>query len=103
MKSGVGRVASNENAIHPDSAASQPKTGVWLEAAFEPRTNQQDMIPVNSSAIRAVDYDGYTLTVEFHSGRAYHHPGVPVWVFSEFMAASSLGAYYNRFIRGRHR
>jgi hypothetical protein len=27
------------------------------------------LIPVNSSAIRAVGYDGYTLTVEFHSGR----------------------------------
>jgi hypothetical protein len=27
------------------------------------------LIEVNSSAIRAVGYDGYTLTVEFHSGR----------------------------------
>jgi hypothetical protein len=30
---------------------------------------------VNSSAIRAVGYDGHTLTVEFHSGRIYNVHG----------------------------
>jgi hypothetical protein len=45
------------------------------------------MIPVNSSAIRAVGYDGYTLTVEFHSGRICDHPGVPHSVYVEFMNA----------------
>lgn len=61
------------------------------------------MILVNSSAIRAVGYDGYTLTVEFHSGRIYDHPGVPCSVYVEFMNATSMGAYYNRHIRGRYR
>ena len=61
------------------------------------------MILVNSSAIRAVGYDGSTLTVEFHSGRIYDHPGVPHSVYVEFMNASSLGVYYNRYIRGRYR
>jgi hypothetical protein len=61
------------------------------------------LIPVNSSAIRAVGYDGYTLTVEFHSGRIYDHPGVPEAVFRGLMNASSMGAYYNQRIRGRYR
>ena len=61
------------------------------------------LIPVNSSAIRAVGYDGYTLTVEFHTGRVYDHPGVPYSVYAEFMNASSMGAYYNRHIRSRYR
>ncbi len=58
------------------------------------------MIPVNSSAIRAVGYDGYTLTVEFHNGRAYDHPGVPYSVYVGLIYADSIGAYYNRHIRG---
>lgn len=61
------------------------------------------LIPVNSSAIRAVGYDCGTLTVEFHSGRVYDHYGVPYSVFVEFMNASSLGVYYNRYIRGHYR
>ncbi len=58
---------------------------------------------VNSSAIRAVGYDGCTLFVEFHSGRIYPHPGVPYSVYLELMNARSMGAYYNRYIRGRYR
>ena len=61
------------------------------------------MISVNSTAIAAVGYDGYTLTVEFNGGRAYDHPGVPEWVYHEFMSAPSMGAYYNRHIRGKYR
>jgi len=61
------------------------------------------MIRVDSTAIRAIGYDGYTLSVEFHSGRAYEHPGVPESVYHGLIAASSKGAYYNRYIRGRYR
>jgi hypothetical protein len=61
-----------------------------------------EMISVNSSAIRAVGYDGYTLTVEFHTGRIYDHPKVPYSVYVGLMHASSMGAYYNRYIRGRY-
>lgn len=60
------------------------------------------MIRVNSSAIRAVGYDGYTLSVKFHSGRVYDHPGVPWTVYHEFMSASSMGRYYSYHIRGRY-
>jgi hypothetical protein len=61
------------------------------------------MIQVDSTAIRAVGYDGSTLTVEFHNGRVYDHPGVPYSVYVEFIYASSMGAFYNRYIRGRYR
>ena len=61
------------------------------------------MIEVNSSAIYAVDYDGYRLRVKFHSGRVYDHPGVPAAVWHGLMNTSSIGAYYNRYIRGRYR
>jgi hypothetical protein len=57
---------------------------------------------VNSSAIRAIGYDGHTLTIEFHTGRIYDHPGVPYSVYVGLMQAASMGAYYNRHIRGRY-
>ena len=61
------------------------------------------LTPVNSSAISAVGYDGTTLTVEFHGGRIYDHPGVPHDVYLGLMAASSKGTFYNRYVRGRYR
>ncbi len=61
------------------------------------------LIPVDSSAIRAIGYDGRTLTVEFHSGRTYDHPDVPYHVFNEFLNAWSKGTYYNQNIRGRYK
>lgn len=60
------------------------------------------LIPVNSSAIRAIGYDGYTLTVVFHNSGAYDHPGVPYSVYAAFMRASSKGRYYSLYIRGRY-
>jgi hypothetical protein len=60
-------------------------------------------ITVNSSAIRAVGYDGYTLVVIFHNSGRYDHPGVPEYVFHEFMNAPSLGRYYSRNIRSKYR
>jgi hypothetical protein len=61
------------------------------------------LIRVNSSAIRAVGYDGYTLTIEFRGGRIYDHPGVSESVYLGLMSASSKGAYYNHYIRGKYR
>jgi hypothetical protein len=61
------------------------------------------MMPVNSSAIAAVGFDGHTLAVQFHTSDAiYCHHGVPYDVYAEFMHASSMGAYYNRYIRGKY-
>jgi len=61
------------------------------------------LIAVDSIAIAAVGYDGYTLRVAFHSGKIYDHPGVPYSVYIGLMQASSIGAYYNQNIRGRYR
>ena len=62
------------------------------------------LIPVRSSAIRAVGYNGYTLAVLFHtSDTVYEHPGVPLSVFLGLMRASSMGAYYNQHIRGQYK
>lgn len=59
---------------------------------------------VNSSAIRAVGYDGHTLSVQFHtSDTVYDHPNVPYSVFLDFMNASSMGAFYNQQIRGKYK
>jgi hypothetical protein len=70
---------------------------------FKTHAGSAELILVNSSAIRAVGYDGHTLTVEFHSDRIYDHPGVPYSVYAAFMHASSLCTFYNQQIRGRYR
>ncbi len=62
------------------------------------------MMLVNSTSIHAVGYQGDTLYVQFHtSDTIYAHPGVPYSVYVAFMNAASMGAYYNRHIRGRYR
>lgn len=61
------------------------------------------MISVSSSAIAAVGYQHGTLAVLFHtSDTVYVHHGVPRSVYVEFRQAASMGAYYNRFIRGKY-
>ncbi len=60
------------------------------------------LIEVDSTAIRAVGYDGSTLTVEFHGGRVYDHPRVPHSVYEGLMRATSKGTCYNQHIRGRY-
>jgi hypothetical protein len=61
------------------------------------------MVFVNSSSIRAVGFDGHTLAVLFHtSDTVYEHPGVPYSVYHGLMRATSKGAFYNRYIRGRY-
>jgi len=61
------------------------------------------LIPVNSSAIAAVGYDGYTLAVVFTSSdRVYEHHSVPPWVYAALMTATSIGAYHSRNIRERY-
>lgn len=61
------------------------------------------LIPLNSSAIAAIGWAGGVLTVVFHGGRAYDHPGVPYLVYLALLFAPSKGAFYNTHIRGRYR
>jgi hypothetical protein len=60
------------------------------------------LIPVSSSAIRAIGYNGSTLRVEFHNSGVYDHPGVPYELYARFIRSSSKGAFYNMYIRGRY-
>jgi hypothetical protein len=63
-----------------------------------------NLISVRSSAIRAVGYDGHTLSLLFHSGpTVYRYYGVPQWVYDGLMDATSKGDYYWRHIEGRYR
>jgi hypothetical protein len=61
------------------------------------------LIPVQSTAIRAIGYFGGVLTVEFTSGRVFDHPGVPLRMFLEFLADPCKGRYYKARIRGKFR
>lgn len=63
------------------------------------------MIYLSSSAIRAVDYDPWsrTLEVQFTSGsRWYAHHGVPLDIYEGLITASSAGWYYRHYLKGRY-
>jgi hypothetical protein len=61
------------------------------------------MIPINSSAIRAIGHDGYNLYIQFRSGDTiYTYPGVPHHIFLEFLNSASPGTYYWSHINGRY-
>ena len=60
---------------------------------------------LNSSAIRAVQYDTATLilTIWFTGGsQGYHYYNVPDWVYAGLLSASSKGQYFNRYIRDQY-
>jgi KTSC domain len=59
------------------------------------------MLFLNSSVIRAVNYDRSALTLEvtFTTGRTYTYFEVPDWKYDELITASSAGQYFNAHIR----
>jgi hypothetical protein len=62
------------------------------------------MIPVESSMLKSVGYDAAThvLTVQFKNSAFVHSTlDVPTEVHAELMAADSVGAAYNRLVRGK--
>lgn len=69
------------------------------------RGETMNMIPVRSSAIRAVGYDPASLRLKilFMQGHSYDFCGVPVQVYQGLMSARSIGSYYNSFIKDRYR
>ena len=85
------------------TSPGNPESAFWQRSMIIQVLRLGTRTPVSSTALRVVSYDGHTLTVEFHSGRVYDHPGVPFAVYIGLMQASSKGAYYNRYIRGRYR
>ena len=62
-----------------------------------------NMIPVNSSNLSAVGYDGSTLRISFHSGGVYDYYNVPASVYEDLMNAPSKGKYHAAYIKGYYR
>lgn len=57
------------------------------------------MIPVVSSNLAAVGYEGNTLFITFHSGSTYSYFGVPKEIYQALMAAPSHGKYHSQHIK----
>ncbi len=57
------------------------------------------MVPVQSSNLNRVGYDGGVLVIEFKSGGVYEYDDVLRDVFDALMAAPSHGKYFHRHIR----
>jgi hypothetical protein len=63
-----------------------------------------EMISVRSSAIRAVGYDPIDMRMRilFAQGHSYDFCRVPSHIYNGLMSASSMGSYYNNFIKDRY-
>lgn len=58
-------------------------------------------IRVRSSNIEAVGYeeDSRTLGVRFQGGGEYYYSGVPQNVYDGLVSASSVGRYFDRYVK----
>ncbi len=63
-----------------------------------------NMIPVESSNVKAVghDPDTNTMHVQFHSGETYAVDGVDSEKHAAFMGAESKGRHFHRAFRKHH-
>ena len=86
----------------PESGRSsgRPEHKVSVQA---PKPLASRRVPVQSSNISSVGYDGSTKTlqVEFRDQTVYEYDGVPEDVYDGLLAASSPGMYFHRAVRGR--
>ena len=62
-----------------------------------------NMVPVSSSNISSIGYEGTTLYVRFNSGGLYAYYNVPQSVYNGLMTASSHGKYLAAHIKGSYR
>lgn len=64
-----------------------------------------EMVPVQSSNVKAVGYDAdkSELHVQFHNGGHYRYLGVSPEKHRALMAASSVGSHLHSHIKGQHR
>lgn len=81
------------------SAAGTP----YAEPAPSVKAKPIPMVPVTSSNIAAVGFDGKsgTLAVQFSSGSTYYYAGVTEAQATEFLQAESVGSHFARHIRGK--
>jgi hypothetical protein len=62
------------------------------------------MIPVTSSNVESIGYDGstQTLRVKFLGGSTYDYKNVSSVEFEQLKTAQSVGSYLNRSIKGNY-
>ena len=60
------------------------------------------MRKVNSSAIEAIAYNPFWVTVKFNHGRKYRYYGVTFRTYRQMRDADSVGRAYNRLIKGKY-
>jgi hypothetical protein len=65
------------------------------------RTSEIDREPVKSTSIASMGYDelSRTLEIEFRSGSVYRYYDVPGQIYTDLLAASSLGRFVNNKIK----
>lgn len=56
-------------------------------------------IPVISSNVKSVGYERNVLEVEFLNNSIYQYKDVPRQVYSDMLAAQSIGKYLNQFVK----
>ena len=68
------------------------------------KDNIMNMIPVNSSAISFIGYDNSSMKMKitFKQGKTYNYCNVPQSIYSSFKNASSIGRYYDSYIKDRY-
>lgn len=62
--------------------------------------NLPNMIPVDSSDLESVGYDGQNLFVQFKKGSIYVYFNVPISTFQALLNAGSKGKFLNQHIKG---
>lgn len=60
------------------------------------------MIPVSSSDIASVGYEGSTLHIRFNFGGLYAYYNVPASIYNGLLNANSKGRYFHANIKGRY-
>lgn len=58
-----------------------------------------NLIPVSSSMLQAVGYDGKDLFVRFNGGKLYRYSDVPASEFEALKQSESIGKYLNGVIK----
>lgn len=58
-----------------------------------------EMIPVQSSNVKALGWEDEVLEVEFLKGSVYRYTGVPEEIFKLLLNADSVGKAFHKYIR----
>jgi hypothetical protein len=77
--------------------------GLGEEIAGQIKERGEAYIPLDSSAISALQYRGdRTLTIVFTDGRRYLIDNFPALELERWINAGSAGAYFNAYVRGKY-